>query len=130
MTELEFADLWYLQQEAIFNQFVALTTTIFAYIVAGHLVARSLSRNVAIGFTSLYCLFAIGPISGYITNLLQLIRIVKEYVAMYPEGWVVFSIGTQNATASAIIVAAPVFLGFIGSIYYVHFYVRSDRSNL
>ena len=88
MSEFEYAELFELLSQGSFNNFVSMSTIVFAYLVTGHLVAKDLPRRVALGVTTLYCLFLIGPITGYTTYFARMHQASREYVEAFPGGWV------------------------------------------
>ena len=108
MTELQIAELYYLAEASTANQFMGLSTTLFAYLVAGHFVARELSRRVAIGLTLLFAIFYFQELPSYLVGFVTL-----EYHSAYPSGWALPSMPLEKGYLG-IWVAFPMVVAWIG----------------
>ena len=127
MTEFELVEMYYLNGDDVFDQFVGYSTAVFAYFVAGHLVAANLSRFAAIGLTALYTVFLTLPLGSVIQAYSQLEKLVSYYYQQYPDGWAIPKLGHAVHGAYPILFVFVLF--WLASVYYVHFIVRGAVSS-
>ena len=70
LTAFEIIELYYLQRELIISEVSVFMSSLFAFIVAGYLVADKLTKSEAIAVSTLYSVFCLFTISGITTMLL------------------------------------------------------------
>ena len=124
MSEFEFVEMFYLNGDDVFDGFVAYSTAVFGYFVAGHMAAADLSRSSVLGLTALYTVFLILPISAILGAYFQLEKIVTGYFLAFPNGWAIPY--SANPFAGVYPLLAIFALFWVASIYYVHFVVRKN----
>ena len=124
MTEAEYGQVYALVQQSALNQFVVITTVMFAYVVSCHLAGKSLPRIVAILLSSIYCLFLVGPFIGYWAEFSRMSALSQAYFEEYPNGLAVAPpIGDSFLIGMSM---PPMFLAWIGSVLYLHLHIRRD----
>ena len=126
MTEFEFLETFAIAKQDVFNNFVVISTVIFAYLAAGHFIARDLSTKIMRGLTLIYCFFLIAPMSTYWLAWSYSLVVIREYESLYPDGWLLG--GTGGVPILLIFTFMPIVLAWLGSIYYVHYIVRKDAN--
>ena len=95
---------------------------LFAYVLAAHFVGKQLPRSIAVFMSLLYSLFLIVPTSVMISAGVRVARLIARYrdefpdVDLYP---ITPSVGMVLAMA-----VVPLVLGWVGSLYFMHGYVR------
>ena len=97
--------------------------TVFgAYVLTAHFAGKSFSKFAAGSISVLYTLFLTGPITGIITNIFEAARLEVLYFSQYPTGGIV----QHKASPEVLIMVmvAPLFLGWVSSLVYMHGYVR------
>lgn len=123
LTEVEFGELYALMGDSMHMQFLVFTSILFAYLVAGHFVGATLTRKVAVSMTTIYCLFMIAPLLQYVVEFFRINSLSKAYLEQYPEGFII----PESHPLGLLITFIPMLLAWIGSFYYVHFQVRSQK---
>ena len=96
---------------------------VFAYLVAAHVGGKSLPRNVAIGLSPIYSIFLVPPFMGCFLNLSRAFDAGAYLTSQYPDSWAaqgsLVPIGVYS-----FMFGLPMFAGWLGSLYYLHKYVR------
>jgi hypothetical protein len=121
MSELEYGELLALMSQGMNTNFLVITSVMFAYVVAGHLVAAQLPKTIAICTTIIYCLFMFAPFLAYSLDFARIHALSVQYHEEYPGGFMVY----KTESWAVWMTALPMLLGWLGSVYYVHFHVRS-----
>ena len=121
MSELEYGELLALIAQGMNTNFLIITSVMFAYVVAGHLVAAQLPRPIVVGTTVIYCFFMLAPFLGYFWDYARIHALSIQYHEEYPGGFVVYKTESWGVWLTVL----PMLLGWLGSVYYVHFHVRS-----
>lgn len=123
MSEYELLDLILGAGDSMVSTGLALLTVLFAYVVAAFAAGARLSRTAAISISVLYSLWYMGPLLAFISSLDFLLRTAEEYRSMFPEGYAVVS-DPPNRLLRLTTSAGPYILGWLGSLVYMHLYVR------
>jgi hypothetical protein len=123
MTEYEYADIYGIAWQNGTTTLLSLITVVFAYLVVAHFAAKKLEKVVAIGLSTIYSLFVVSNLSAYGTASLQLYTISERYQLAYPGGWVIQEISTDRF-GFLVIATTPVILCWLGSLVYLHRFVR------
>ncbi len=127
MTEFEFIQVGEIALNGFASSAMNIVTVIFAYVVAAHFVGKSLSRSAAISISIVYSLWLIVPFGGVYGNLDLGAKNAIEFLSVFPDSYAVNPLGP-----SAIIFAIafiPLFLGWIGSLIYMHRIIRKNIKN-
>lgn len=129
MTEIEFAELWFMAIESGYNTHMMLITSIFAYIVAGHFVGKTVTKGIAVGLTVVFSIFSLNTLLNVFGNVMHLKLISAHYYESFPHG---YAVPPVNMSLGLIITvtAAPTIIIWVGAIYYLHFHVRKSVSDL
>ena len=122
MTEFEYAEFYALVQDSLYMQFLVINSVMVAYLVAGHFVGNKLPRLLIFALTTIYCLFLIAPFGVYWMEYTRLYELSLQYQDQYPGGFVVHRL---QSPLLALFTLVPMFLAWVGTIYYVQIYVRS-----
>ena len=126
MSEFEFAQIFQFWVEGAYASYTLMISILFAYLVAGHFVAKQLPKAVAVGMTTVYCLVIAGTLLSHLgSSMMQQLTSVK-YSHQYPEGWAVPG-GEFDLTAPLLFGILPAFISIVVSIFYVHFVVRKGE---
>jgi predicted PurR-regulated permease PerM len=123
MSELEFYEAAGVAAGLLSDATMNAITAIFAYLIASHFVGEKLPRGMAVCLSVVYTLWLIGPLSGVYGNIVSWSQISAEYLKHYPEG--ILLPGEANVVLSAIVAISPLILGWLSSLYYLHFHVRN-----
>ena len=108
--------------EAMNMQFIVITSVVFAYLIAGHLAGAGLPKSVCVAVTVLYCGFMVGPFAAYYLDYARLFALSEQYHQQYPDGFMITELPSWGVWPPL----APMLLAWFGSIYYVHYHVRSN----
>ena len=126
MSEFEFAQIFQFWVEGAYASYTLMISILFAYLVAGHFVAKQLPKAVAVGMTTVYCLVIAGTLLSHLgSSMMQQLTSVK-YSQQYPDGWAVPG-GEFDLTAPLLFGILPAFISIVVSIFYVHFVVRKGE---
>ena len=124
MSEIEYAQIfqnWIDNANTSFSLFI---TILFAYLLAGHFVAKQLPRVAAFGMTLLVCLVLVGPLLSHLGSHWMIYQTTVQYNAQYPEGWV-FPPGEPSLMGPLLFGILPALISLVLSIYYMHFVART-----
>ncbi|GAB5498397.1 MAG: hypothetical protein PsegKO_07080 [Pseudohongiellaceae bacterium] len=122
MDEFEYIEAAQLAINSMIDGSMNTVGVTFAYIVAAYLAGQNLTKSAAVGLTILYTLFIVSPISGVLGATRSYVLTIERYHQVFPDGWAfgappgLFELGVINI--------GPLALGWLGSLFYLHFYVR------
>ena len=122
MTEFEHIEAAQLAMNWLIDGSLNTVTVTFAYIVAAYIAGAQLSKLAAIGMSTLYTLFILGPIGGILGATRNYVMTIKHYHEAYPGGWAFGD--TPDLTVVTFMTVSPLILGWLGSLAYLHFYLR------
>jgi hypothetical protein len=123
MTEFETVEAATIYLELGVGASMNFVTILFAYLIAAHLVGSTLPKLIAAGISLIYTMFQIIHFGGMIGNM-QRAAAGGEFLAReYPNSWAVIADVLSLETA-LVLIGLPMLLSWLGSIYYMHFYVR------
>ena len=126
MSEFEFAQTFQFWIETGYASYTLMISILFAYLLAGHFVAKQLPKAVAVGMTAVYCLVIAGALLSHLGSQALMDFISVKYSQQYPDGWVVP--GREFALiASLLFGILPAAISIIVGIFYVHFIVRKGQ---
>lgn len=125
MNKFELIEAWALATEGLGAAGMNIVTVVFAYVLAAHFVGRSLSRRVVVSVSIVYSLWLIGPFVGFISYLKLANAVSIDYSTMFPDGEAIPS--PQNLPIAIVLAAGPYILGWIGSLIYMHLFVRKKQ---
>ena len=125
MSEFEFIEAYHLAQDWVLDASMSSVAVTFAYIVASYVAGENLSKTAAIGMTTIYSLFLLGPLGGMMGACTRIIGTIEQYRATHPEGW-----AFEQAPGVGVYLVAllPVVLAWFASLSYLHLYVRRNGS--
>ena len=123
MSEIEYAQIYQNWIDNAYTSFGLFITVLFAYLIAGHFVAKQLPRVAVISITVLVCVVLVGPLSVHIGSHLMMYQTTVQYNAQYPEGWVIPP-GQPSLKGPLLFGILPALISLVLSIYYVHFVAR------
>ena len=127
MTEIEFLEAAAIHGQGVTQIPMNMIAVIFAYIIAMYFAGKSLSSFVAVSLSITYSLFLFGPMIAYAQSMYRYCVVVELYGKKFPAGQLLPEIeGPHYFTV--IITLAPIFLAWIGSMFYAHLVVRKDAS--
>jgi len=122
MSEFEYIEAAQLAMNWLIDGSINTVGVTFAYIVAAHLAGVGLSKLAAVGLSVLYSLFIIGPVSGMLGGARNHVFTVMHYHEAFPDGWAFGD--TPDFLYLIAITIGPLFLAWLGSLSYLHLYVR------
>lgn len=125
MTEFELIEVSVLVVEGFSNAGMNFVTVVFAYIAAAHFAGEKLSKTAAVSISIIYSLWLLGPLSVFLGYTELGNQTAAEYERLYPDGYAKSEQSNQIATMSLIF--APYILGWVGSLVYMHGYVRKGN---
>ena len=129
MTEYELMDVILSAGDSMASTGLALLTVLFAYVVAAFVAGARLSRTAVISVSVLYSLWYMGPLLAFISSVDFMLRTVEQYRLMYPEGYAITS-DAPNRLLRIATSAGPYVLGWLGSLVYMHLYVRREAGSV
>ena len=98
---------------------------IFAmYLIAAYVAGRKLPRSVAVSTSVIYTMFIVPPFGGTVGNFSRAKDVIVQSRADYPES-VLFPVPEHPFEAFLALFVIPMLLGWLGSLYFMHGYVRS-----
>jgi hypothetical protein len=124
MTEYEFLEAGVLYSERVLDSAMNLITVVFAYLAASHFVGRRLPGAVAIGLSSIYSLWILATMVAIASFLSSGFEVQVQYRNEYSGGWVYPNEPVQEFWL--LVSLLPMFLAWIGSLYYLHSIIRRD----
>ena len=123
MTEIEFAELWFMAAETSYNSHAMLVTSIFAYLLAGHVAGKSIPKGVAVGLSTIVSIYGLTTLASILGSVAHLKTISTNYHQTFPGGFAVPPL-EYDLSHLLILTATPTVLIWLGAIYYIHFFVR------
>jgi hypothetical protein len=126
MTEFESYEAAMLALEMSVSASMNFTGYVFAYLVAAHVVGKSLPRNVAIGMSIIYTMFLVVPFSGAISNLHSSYEAHNQILEHFPDSWTIIE-SLIPFQVLAFLWGLPMLVGWLGSVYYMHGFARSEN---
>ena len=127
MTEFEFIQVGEIALNGFASSAMNIVTVIFAYVVAAHFVGKSLSRSAAISISIVYSLWLIVPFGGVYGNLDLGAKNAIEFLSVFPDSYAVNPL--EPLAIIFAIAFIPLFLGWIGSLIYMHRIIRKNIEN-
>ena len=126
MSEFEFAQTFQFWIENAYASYTLMISILFAYLLAGHFVAKQLPKAVAVGMTAVYCLVIAGTLLSHLGSHMMMDLTSIKYSQQYPDGWAVPAreFGLNAAFLFGIL---PASISIAVSIFYVHFIVRKGQ---
>ena len=125
MTEFETFEAIMLALDMAVTASMNFLAIVITYLVAAFVVGKSLPRSVAIGTSAIYTLFLIPPFGGTIGNLRRTYEGGLHLQSEYPDSWTILIV-QSNPDVIIYFFAIPMFVGWLGSIFYMHRIVRSE----
>ena len=101
---------------------------VFAYLVAAFVTGKSLSRTVALTLSATYTIFLVPHFVGCLTNITGAYDAGVYLSATFPDSWAATGASIPMAVLLALF-GVPMLLGWIGSLFYMHGYIRSSDSH-
>ena len=124
MTEFENMEAIFMSAElgvAASMNFVAI---LFAYLVAANFVGRELPRLVRVGTSVIYTLFQMIHFNGMVGNMIRADKGSAFMSEHYPDSWATID-GSLPLEGVLFLMGLPMILGWLGSIYYMHFFIKA-----
>lgn len=125
MTEFELIEVWALATEGLGAAGMNIVTVVFAYVIAAHLAGGKFNRLVAVSISVVYSMWLVGPFIGFISYLNLSHAAAIDYMTMFPDGTAIPD--PQNLPVAVVLAAGPYVLGWIGSLMYMHWYIRGNK---
>lgn len=125
MSEFEFIESYHLALDLVLDASMNGVAVTFAYILASYIAGKSLSKTAAVGMTTLYSLFLLGPLGGMLGGCTRIISTLERYLDTYPDGWAFERVPGVDLY---LVVLLPVVLAWFASLIYLHLYVRRNVS--
>jgi len=97
-----------------------------AYLIAAYVAGKKLPRSVAVGTSLIYTMFLVPPFTGMAGNLRRVYDLGNHLEVNFPESVLSTSSGT-SFEAIVILFGIPMIVGWLGSIYFMHGYIRSEN---
>ena len=126
MTEAEVIELIHLSEASTAQNVMNLTAIVFAYLLTAYFVGGKLPKSWATGISFCYTIFVIPVFIGCVTSHRVTVTLTSFYESTFPDGVLVhnYEAYTQVPAAAAILILLPVIIGWLGSLLYMHKYVR------
>ena len=96
------------------------------YLIATYVAGRKLPRSIAVGTSLIYTMFVIPPFVGTVGNMNRAHDLGVEAQAIFPES-VLFQGSAISFEAYFVLFSVPMFIGWMGSIYFMHSYTRNQQ---
>ncbi len=125
MNEFEFFEALNIVANRAQDSALAFITVFFAYVVTAHFVGRGLTRTAAVFVSTIYSAFLIAPLLGLLNSLQLTFSVQDQYVTLFPHGWMVPE--TDVRLFLVLISVLPLLGGWIGSLLYMHLYIRGKE---
>ena len=133
LTEFEFFQAIMMAGEGVNMSFIALTTIFFGYLVLSHFAGKELPKHVAVSITVLYSFMSLGALSNWWFALSTLYEVCFLYAEYYPGTTLVPSCSIEPPGSEIPLLrianTVPVILCWLGSIWYMHQYVRKEENS-
>ena len=97
-----------------------------AYLIAAYVAGKKLPRGVAVGTSLIYTMFLVPPFTGMAGNLRRVYDLGNHLEANFPESVLSTSSGI-SFEATVILFGIPMIVGWLGSIYFMHGYIRGEK---
>jgi hypothetical protein len=98
---------------------------VFAYLVAAYVAGKSLPCNIAIGLSFIFAVFFVPPFMGTLDNLRRAFDAGACLTSQFPDSWAAQS-SVLPFVLYAVLFGVPMIAGWLGSLYYMHVYVRGS----
>jgi hypothetical protein len=99
-----------------------------AYLIAAYVAGKKLPRVVAVGTSLIYTMFLVPPFNGMIGNLRRVHALGSHLETEFPDSLLITS-GTVPFEATVLLFGLPMIVGWLGSIYFMHAYIRGVNKN-
>ena len=126
MSEFELVEIIYLTRQQISTLFTEASSVTFLYILVAHFAGKNLPTTIAIGLTSLYTLFLLGPLGAYVAINFEQQATSLEILDKYPDN--ILALGVLPTWGILILGLGPYLLAWAGSIFYMHRHIRRDNA--
>lgn len=96
------------------------------YIVAAYVLGRKVTGTMAVSMSTVYSLFLIPPFIGVIGNLRRAYDLGNYLRNMFPDS----PLATESPMSfelSAMLFVVPMMVAWVGSLYFMHAYVRGKQ---
>ena len=126
MSEFEFAQTFQFWIENAYASYTLMISILFAYLLAGHFVAKQLPKAVAVGMTAVYCFVIAGTLLSHLGSHAMMVLTYIKYSQQYPDGWAVPA-GLPSMIGPLLFGILPALISIAVGIFYVHFIVRKGQ---
>jgi hypothetical protein len=123
MTEFEYIEVTAIVAQGLGSSILLYFTVLFAYIVSAHFAGKDLPRKMAVGLSLVYSLFIIGPLNSYRFSITYYYQIAEEHAEKFPNSSLIQSLPDSTA-ADLYVGLAPLLIGWVASLYYMHSHIR------
>jgi len=96
------------------------------YLIAAFVAGKKLPRSVAAGTSVIYTMFLIPPFVGWFGNLRRGFDLGILAKTNFPDS-ALFSGSVLPFEAYVTLSSIPMFMGWLGSIYFMHSYIRKKQ---
>jgi len=124
MTEFENMEAIFMSAELGVVASMNFVAILFAYLVAAHFASRDLPKLVKVGTSVIYTLFQMIHFNGMIGNMIRADKGSAYMSEHYPENWANID-GSLPLEGVLFLMGLPMVLGWLGSIYYMHFFKQA-----
>src|SRR5262245_41647152 len=128
MTEYEYLDLANTADGAIAAGAMNFVTMFFAYVVAAHFVGRRLPSGIALLLSASDSLFLLGPLAQIVRNAQLMVLLTHQHAITNPDG-LLSRVPAFGSSELLVVCLVPPLLGWVGSIIYMHWYIRRTDEN-
>lgn len=126
MTEFELLQAISVASDKIALSAMNVVAVIFAYILAVHFAGKTLTRAMAVFTSVLYSFFLVAPVYAAYIAVLRIAALTDRYRAEFPASDLVPM--ASNVGLTLLLTLAPLAIGWIGSLAYMHLYIRNEES--
>ena len=99
------------------------------YLIAAFVIGSKPPKSIAVATSLIYTMFLIPPLVGTAGNMNRAFRIGGEAQTTYPDSVLFESAGSVvTLDAYLLLFSIPMIAGWLGSIYFMHKYVRSGKA--
>ena len=91
-------------------------------------ICRQMAKGVAVSFSIVYSSFVLIVFIALMTFTNSYTDIVTQYQSMHPGGWAYPD--EPRRILLALLATVPLVIGWVGSLYYLHFVVRTNENDI
>lgn len=123
MTEFEYIEAYRNTLELIGTAKMHFVTMLLAYVLTAYFAGKTLNRAIAVSVSVLYTCFVGGPLATVYGLQFSLDNLLEDVNRAFPNS-AFFENHAASGTLGIALGFAPAVLGWLGSLIYMHAYIR------